>query len=324
MIRTVPFLSELEAAQPVPTRPTRPSLLLAGALLLSCMTAAPSVHAASKGCDLRLDNIDRVDPTGDYDPFAGAPPPAYHRFEVRHQNGPGCAFVIGFGEGENGGRRMEDKGSYLAYQLYVDAALTQPLTDIFGAGSGLLSGTLAGGSDDRAEFQFFSHIPGNQMVGSGHYRDRVRVTLYELEDGVPGAILDTRDMQVRTRVRQVAAASVVIDGTRMPLSGTAGILDFGEIGTGATRNFDLEVSGNGEYDLYLESENGGALTAPGGAAVPYQLFVDGQAVSISRAVNLSFTAQGTQRHGLQVVIPDTERALAGTYRDNLILTVTAR
>ncbi|MFC7335213.1 spore coat protein U domain-containing protein [Rhodocista pekingensis] len=305
----------------------RPIHAALAALLIAALTPALPAGATSSSCKLKLRDLTRIEPqSGSYDPFAGTPLPQYHRFEVQHLNGPGCAFVVGVDGGSNGSRQMEDDGYRLSYGLYIDGALSQPLADAYGSPSGLLSGYVEDTKGrDAVELQFFSIIPAGQMVPADTYRDVVRFTLYEWEDGTPGRILDSRTVQVRAKVREVFQASVRVGGITRPLAGVAGTLDLGELSNGAATTFDLEVSGNAGYDVSLESENRGYLVShDGGGSIPYGLTLDGRSVSLQRSVTLGFGGSNAAQHGLTVTVPAASNALAGTYRDNLVLTVSAR
>jgi spore coat protein U-like protein len=304
-------------------RSARPSSAIsARGLVLTAVVLLLTNPAMAQSCRLRLTDLPRVEPQSGYDPFASAPPPEYDRVTVRHNSGGGCSFAVGFNEGANGRRRAEYNGSYLSYQLFRDASLTTALTDASGSPGGLLSG-YADSKIGDVSFDFYSVFPGGQIGPGGTYRDSLTLTVYELSGGVPGRVLDTRTVQVRARMLETVQASVQIGGGSVPLSGSTSILNLGTLVTGSRGDFSVVVSGNAEYDLRLESENKGRLSG-GSGSIPYSVAINGQGVAMSSAVTLQYGGIGTRTHAIGVTIGDVGNALAGTYSDNLSLTITAR
>jgi hypothetical protein len=124
-----------------------------------------------------------------------------------------------------------------------------------------------------------------------------------------------------------------VNGQRSRLTGgKLGTLDFGRMTTGQRLGFSLEIAGNMGYDVMLESENGGKFQGSGQSnndAVPYRLYLGGLGFDAAQPVRLPFqpaTSMGrtVNIHQIDVEIGDVSRALAGSYSDNLIVTVTTR
>ncbi len=299
-------------------------LRLLGITLLPLLCLLATASAQAQGCRAKISDISRIEPSPtDYEPYDDDPP-AYAEFSVDFQNGSPCTVVVGIDDGRNGTRVMEDGGERLAYELYKDASLKQRVNDVFGEEGGLFVATLDGKKDSQ-QFQLFSRVLPGQLVSRGTYTDQVRFNIYEVRDGVRTGPVSSQTVQVRTRVRDVVQAAVVVGGNWAPLAGTAGVLDLGNLAENRSGSFSLEVLGNGDYDLVLESENRGQLSAPGlSSGIAYQLSVDGRSMSLSSPVTLRLGGKGVQRYELVVSVPSVDRALAGTYRDNLVLTVTAR
>lgn len=289
--------------------------------LLAPVLAAGDADAQAR-CSVQIRDLGRIEPQDDYDPFASAPEPEYHRFEVAHLDGPSCQVAVTVSLGENGDRVMERSGGQLDYELFRDASLSTPLADPDGSPSGWMVATIP--EDESVDFEFFSVIPVGQIVPSGRYTDRVRFEVYLLEGGLPGRRLTNRQIQVRAEVLETVQTHVSIDGTSRPLTGgTLGTVDFGALETGASRAFQLTVQGNTDYRVTIESENEGRLDG-GGGSIPYSLAIDGQAVGLGSGATLNYTNARARTHALVVSVGDIGRALAGTYTDNLYLTVTAR
>jgi spore coat protein U-like protein len=299
--------------------PVRPYSLL----ILSFLALAAPLPAWAKNndrCEISINKIDRIEPTDEYDPYGGGAS-GYHEIELEHDDGPACALLVGIDDGRNGTRIMESSKDRLVYDLYKDGRLSQRLGDIGGNESALYALQMDS-HNDEARLQFFSHIEGGQLAAKGTYQDRVTVNVYELRDGVPIGPIASRTAQVKTKVRSYVSAEVIVDGVSRPLYGSVGTLDMGDLTRGGTGRFELSVTGNSDYSLSLSSENAGRLMARGNPdGIGYQLFVGGRAVSLSRGATVDLGGSG--RYELRVESNPAEQALAGTYEDNLILTITA-
>lgn len=295
------------------------SLLPALALVLAFPMSA-SAKFDNERCEIDIKSIDRIEPAAEYDPYGGNAT-GYHTIELEHDDGPACALLVGIDEGTNGSRIMTSSKDQLAYDLYKDGRLSQRVGDIRSNESAMFALEMSEKADD-ASIQFFSNIPAGQLVAKGTYQDQVTVNVYEVRDGIPVGPIATRTARVRTKVRSVVSASVIVDGVSRPLYGSVGTLDLGDLTRGGSGRFELSVGGNSDYSLSLSSENSGRLISsenPGG--IGYQLFVSGRAVSLARGTTVDLGGAG--RYELLVQTSAAGEAIAGTYHDNLILTITA-
>lgn len=292
------------------------------ALVLLVLPALPAPAKSDKDrCEIDINRIDRIEPVSEYDPYAGGSV-GYHEIELEHDDGDECTLIIGIDEGGNGNRILDSSKGNLAYDLYMDARLSQRVYDLGGPESGLFTVTMSEKNDD-VSLQFFSYIEPGQLVPKGTYSDQVTVNVYELRDGAPFGPIASRTAQVRTKVRSVVSASVVVNGVSRPLSGSVGVLDMGDLTRGGTGRFDLQVSGNDDYSLSLSSENAGRLiSSDSPEGIGYQLYVSGRAVSLGKGSTVDLGGEG--RYELRVETSAAGNALAGTYHDNLILTISAQ
>lgn len=295
-------------------RPSR----LASALALCLLLSAPALAKNDDRCDVDIRHIDRIEPTAEYDPYGGSAT-GYHTVELTH-DGPACALLVGIDDGNNGSRVMESSKDRLVYDLYKDSRLSQRVGDIRGNESNMF-GLQMDKTTDAVSVQFFSNIPFGQLAAKGTYLDRVTINVYQLVDGVPVGPIASRTAQVKTKVRSVVSANVIVGGVARPLNGSVGTLDLGDLTRGGNGRFDLDISGNGDYSLSLSSENGGRLITTGGDSVDYQLYVSGRAVSLQRGAYVDLGGAG--RYELRVETGVAGQVLAGDYHDNLILTITA-
>jgi len=298
------------------------SPILAAALLLA---ASPA-----RACDLELRSVNDIAFSGRYDPFAGSENPRAMRFSVNNKDKQDCLFGVGIDQGRNGARRMAGgDGGLLRYEILgpdnrpvADAPAT-PL-------NGLLVGSYSGNSGTATGLEVYAVLPPGQMVAAGSYTDQLAISVYELVAGQPGRLHDTQTFSVRASVGSAMQATLVVGGVRGDLAGRVATLDFGEMESGKTLPFELEIDGNAPYQVTLASENGGVL--PGvevgnrDSRIAYTLSMDGRDVSLSAPLTLTLSAPGGRsgnHHTFQVRIGDVSRALAGRYADNLTVTVSA-
>jgi spore coat protein U-like protein len=288
----------------------------------------------AQGCQLRLEGLGRIAFVQPYDPLSGRE--AEERVDVTVKRIEGdCDFALGAGRGQSGGspRQMAQGSRRLAYELYRSGNRGRVLRD---AGSGgtdeMILGQFRPGRDE-VQLDLEAVVPPGQMTAAGGYADTVTFTLYQLSGGVPGRVLDTRQVAVAATVAPVASFEVVIEGSRRALrSGLLGKLDFGDLEDGERLGFDVEASGNVGYDIELASENGGVLAGQGGAqgsSVPYALQLDGRPLDLRGAsavgqAPVTDAGRASVLHRVEVEIGDTGRAQAGKYRDDLTLTITTR
>lgn len=107
-------------------------------------------------------------------------------------------------------------------------------------------------------------------------------------------------------------------------------LDFDKLTKGKAKGFDLRVRSNAGYHATLESENGGVMKhvdPRSSATIPYVLRVGGAPVNLSRgrqtalSRNNRLTDRNGDLHELLVTIGEIGNAPAGTYRDNITISV---
>jgi spore coat protein U-like protein len=322
--RSVPSRRPIDGTQDDnPCHGVRTTIAIAAIAAIAMLIALPfgTAWAADKqDCDAQIEHISRIEPSSDYDPYGGASM-EYHQVTVRLRkaDGPECMVMLGADEGRFGRRVMDGR---LVYDLYKDSRLSQRLGDIDGPADGLFVATLSQ-KNEEASFQFFSYIPSGQVVGKGVYLDQVNFNLYALRDGAPTGPIASHNVQVKARVRGVVSASVIVNGVNRPLSGTVGQLDLGELSNGATAQFSLDVNGNADYTLSLSSENGGRLVSrETGSGIDYSLAIGGRTLSLRNGA--STVLGGSGRYDILVQAQGQSDALAGSYQDNLILSISAQ
>lgn len=287
---------------------------------------------ASAACKLTFRDLDNVSLTGgdSYDIFSPQDAATLEVFRVRHQKSDPCTFVVGFGTGDANtyDRKMSRRHWRLAYQIYDSASKTNVLKDVPEAStSEIFSGTFEGEDVDEREFTFHVVVPALQILPPGHYDDHVRITVYE------GSVTDffereSKNVRFRARVRPTLQASVTAVNGAFNAGSTSWNMAFGTLDRGESQYADLIVRGNVDYNIFIKSDNKGALRhlRYKDQLVPYTMLVEGAAVDLRHGVVKIAGGEGPtpvegQRRNIQVTIGSIEGLTAGDYRDDVSIVV---
>lgn len=298
------------------TFPARLLAALAGGSLLAA--AGPAIAA----CSIDFTSLSNQS-ASNYDPY-GSDFFDTEQFAISVDRNDNCAFAVGADNGSNNSgniRRLRLGSNYIPYEIYTTPSRTQRLGDDDGPLSGMITGSTQGTRTDP-QFEFAWTIPAGTLVPAGTYKDTVKFTLYQVTGGQAGSTEDTQNVTFQAKVYATVGASLIIDGSSRDLQ-SGGTLDFGTLSAGLSKSFTLVVSGNTGYSVNLASENRSILRGPSNATVPYTARVNGATASLSGSSGITFTYSSNQSHSVALTIGDVSRALAGTYQDNLILTVTS-
>ncbi len=309
-------------------------ILVLGILLLF-------VGEASSVCNrLRLRNLDRrvvwagASSTG-YEVFDLATTVQSVSFNVRKRGPDGCNFFVAAttGTGSAFSRVLTRGGETLDYNLYTTSGLTSVLKDIPTAlSSEVINATVTTAGNVTIPLSYHWNIGAGQIVAPGNYRDTVIFRLYQGTVG-SSTLEDTKAVRFRARVQQVAQLSLVDSSQPFSVSDTTQSLDFGELVEGEILGFDLMVRANTGYDIAFSSDNRGVLAivgAPGdGSQVPYTFTLAGSPVNLSPAATTvvgptSATSSAGERYATAVEIGAIGNASAGTYSDNITVTVSSK
>jgi len=264
-----------------------------------------------------------------YDPFAGTQAPRTVTIRLGGTDS-GCTVGIGVDGGRNGSRRMSGpSGGTLRYEIVRSDGRSVPDAPAT-ADNGLIVERITGKS--REDVTLYAMLLAGQTPSSGSYSDQLTFNLYEMSNGQPGRLLDSHSVSIQATVSGTIQSTLIVGGQRGDLGGRTATLDFGELETGRTLSFGLEVTGNTPYQVTLESQNHGELkwmeSGFADGRIVYSLTMDGRSVGLSGPFDLpvaSPTDSGrrSNEHSFEVRIGDTERALAGRYSDAITITVSA-
>ena len=109
-------------------------------------------------------------------------------------------------------------------------------------------------------------------------------------------------------------------------SGRKTTVQFGNLEAGQKASVILQTRTNNDHRLVFQSVNGGYLSLHGhsgpASKIPYSATVDGEPVTLTAPVALSFAAEpGEASRRVTVTVGDTSGKLAGTYTDVITVSI---
>jgi spore coat protein U-like protein len=294
-------------------------------LLSFCVMAAPS--------QLRLeaDNIAwRSGARTAYDVFDAREYAQTVNFKVRLTGAPVPFFVTFAGASTAGAQwRAAQGGNSLGFEIFDSVTRWNALRHLPGAtASEVLSGAFAAGETVK-ELSYVVRVPAGQVRPPGIYTCPIKVTLYQ---GTRNKFveLDAKTVVFFIRVQPVAEMSVGKPGSPFDNTAKTPRLDFGQLEKGKSMGLDMRIRSNADYHVTMESENGGVLKSIGlstAATISYTLQINDTTLHLGRTGQtvLSHSSRLSDYNGdlqeLLVTIGQVGNAPAGTYEDNLILTI---
>lgn len=262
-------------------------------------------------------------------------------FTVRHRlpnkGTPTDNYFVTFSAGQSGSftnRSAQDgAGDQLEYQLVDNLSSRDILGDLTMPNLGqqnVLYGTST--ISESITQSFYVILNAAQLPPAGTYTDSVLVSVYGGVVGSPSpTLMGSTSMSLAFTVPAVLALSLVPTGATFLPGSTTATMNFGAMSAGETGSMDLLVRSNSSYSISLQSQNGGvmAITLPGDTStVPYTLTFAGAPVSLPAAAPTSVvtaappTSGAGARYPIGVTIGNLGTATAGTYQDNITITVT--
>jgi spore coat protein U-like protein len=302
-----------------------------GAILLLLFLGSFSAKAAGSQLRLEVDNVDwRGGTRVTYGVFDSGEYAQTVYFKVRLTGAP-VPFFVTFGNvgGAGSERRAAQGGDSLRYEIYDSVTRRAALRDLPAAtASEVLSGAFAAG-EDLKELSYVILVPPEQVRPSGVYTQPIKITVYQ---GTRDSYLekDAKTVVFSIRVDSVAELSLGEAGAPFDARAKGHRLDFGNLEKSQAKGVDIRVRSNAGYHITMESENGGLMKnidPRHPVTIPYSLQINSAAVSLRRIGQTVLTrgSRLTDRNGdlhqVLVTIGQVGNAWAGTYQDNIILTV---
>lgn len=246
------------------------------------------------------------------------------RFRVRSTEATPFFVTFGGASDGNGKRKATSHNESLEFTICESLSRRTALKDLgIAGGNEVIRGTFSERETEKELTCALIVSPG-QVRGPGRYAESLRVNLYK---GTPGkhVLSDSKSILVSIPVAPVTELSV---GSALETRATGHKLDLGRLSKGKGATVDVSVRSNSGYAISVESENGGCLKnldPSDNRTLPYQLHIGNQRLDLRAAGgklkrSRSANASG-EIHALRFTIDDLSGVTAGTYRDNVIISV---
>lgn len=293
--------------------------------------AAVAISTARGELRLELDNIQWRGRAGaGYSVFSPEEQVETVRFRVRSTEATPFFVTFGGSADGNGKRKAAAQRDELEFIVFDSVVRRNVLKDLgFANATEVIRGAFAARETEK-ELSFVVVAPAGQIRPAGRYTDVLRVNLYKgtLEKHV---LSDAKSVVVSIPVEPVTELSLAPSGAAFDTKAALHKLDFGRLARGKSLGLDLRVRSNSGYAITIESENGGRLKnidRQDASTLPYELRVGGKQTDVRGSQVKLLKSAGPvdasgDRHDLQFSIGDLRGATAGTYRDNITITVSS-
>ncbi len=246
-------------------------------------------------------------------------------------------YSYGFDEGNAGdyNRYMLNRdNNRLYYNIYNSTGFQNVLKDVDDVaqnGEAIYGYALSRNTWYSNSFDFKVVFDNSVLVPSGVYEDNITIKLYS---GFPynfPELETTKNLRFRITVDPEIHISLVSVGSSHDPNSTTYNMNFGTLETGESLSADLKVVANTPHKVYFESQNGNVLSnsrASSSSVVDYELFVNSQPISLSRAgrrVEIVDSSRSTPPVGdtytIETRIGDVTGKDTGSYSE--VITITA-
>ena len=305
-----------------------PILFLSPVLCIAASTPVMSQDTVEQ-CEVALEPSSQIVRMR-YDPFEDDLGATIFNLAISGVNSADCQLSLSIeGRGYARDRVLRNGTSELAYEVSLNGSLLENEL-----GNPQVQLPLQHGASGRTVFALQFRIRQGEFSPSGEYSDELTLRLYNNRTGTSQQIGPERAIVVSALVPARAQVNIAGSNARTFGANPAGIIDFGELRTGAERNAFIQVRSTSPVMLQLSSANGGLLQHSAFASdvlgVPYSVSVGEQEISLaSGPVRLTRnpTANWKSRlnnYPLRFRITDATGRVAGIYQDTLTISVEPR
>lgn len=303
---------------------------------IACVLLLVSLFSATAATyTLQISDIAWTGGSGSYNCFSGAAYPNTVNFTITKTANGRQNYAVTAGPSKNTGtytRQLKSGANRLNYQMYTTSGMNYVLkAPTVATANEVISGSLVGQAGQVLPLSFVFYIPPGQVVPPGSYTDQLTISIYNAYNSV-GSPYDTRTISVTAVVAAGAAVSIVPTGSSFNSSNPQLTLNFGALSLGQNQSCDVLIKQNNNCTVYYSSANNGVLKqvpTPTADQIPYTCVVFGSALDLTHSGSLplpSGVSPGPDgnRYPLTVTIGDPSNASAGTYQDQITITVQAQ
>jgi spore coat protein U-like protein len=284
---------------------------------------------------IQLGNVTWTGSAGGYACFSSAVYPNTVNFTITKLTNGRKNYAVTAGPSRTTGsytRQLRSGVNTLNYALYTTSAMTYQLkAPTVAIPSEVISGSTVGLNGQIIPLSFIFSVPSGQVVPPGTYTDQVTFSVYPAYDSV-GIPDTTVTITFSATVAADAAVAVVPPGGAFSGAGSQLLLDFGALQTGQNKSCDVLIQQNSSCIVSYSSANGGVLkqlSAASADQIPYSVSVSGMNFDLAQPHNVTLPAgvspqPNGNRYPLIVTIGAVNNAAAGTYQDEITISIMAQ
>lgn len=170
-----------------------------------------------------------------------------------------------------------------------------------------------------AQLPIILTVPRGQPSLSGYFTSKVGFALAVAGSPAAQAPIDQAIVPLTCTVPPIFEINLAGSGRKTTVQ-------FGNLEAGQKASVILQTRTNNDHRLVFQSVNGGYLSLHGhsgpASKIPYSATVDGEPVTLTAPVALSFAAEpGEASRRVTVTVGDTSGKLAGTYTDVITVSI---
>ena len=173
------------------------------------------------------------------------------------------------------------------------------------------------------QLSLFVTIPPGQFVRGGHYQGEFVLRLFRRDDGGPELV-----SELPVAIIATVPAILQVRSDDFPGASREASVDFGDLNTPSTKSISFDIVSNTTVAVSFVSAARGILAHEfGGAGVPYELRMNGAAMSLAAPARERLdmaSPDGSRAAVVEIAVPPAgSRRAAGRYLDTLTITFTA-
>ena len=289
--------------------------------------------AGAQTYTLQIGNISWSGSPGGYNCFSSTAYPNTINFTITHNQSGAATYAVTAGISTSSGsynRQLASGGYRLNYQLYTTSAITYVLqAPMTATPNNVISGSNST-KNTVIPLSFTFFVPPGQAVPPGTYTDTVTIGIYSAYNSL--SPMTTQTITISVVVAAAAAVSIVPTGGPFNSANPQLTLNFGTLSVGQIQSCDVLIKQNNNCTVFYSSANNGVLKEipiPTTDAIPYTCVAGGLTLDLSHPGSVPLPpglspAPDGNRYSVTITIGNLSNPSAGTYQDQITLTVQAQ
>ncbi|AMG73826.1 hypothetical protein [Sphingopyxis granuli] len=238
------------------------------------------------------------------------------RLRIRNKGDELCAGVVKISRITGSPELTGPHGGKLTYTIVAQNDLGNVVYDPKTNNGNLIPVSIPGRSTIEISPRLF--VSGSQPGRAGRYAATLEAGFIPAGNN---AMADAARFNVSAQVTPSVQANFI--GSTNPRHAR---LDLGELVPNKQGSISLQIRASSDYQISFQSENKGVLEGPADSSIPYSMTYAGRLIDLSRTDEQQFNPADPvrpQTNLINVVVGQFNSARAGTYSDQVTITISA-